>query len=152
MSKHNWHLRFLNQARLVAGWSKDPSTKVGAIITDEHHRVVSQGFNGFAKGIKDTTTRLQTRATKYRLVLHAECNAILFARRQLEGCTIYTWPIQPCATCASMLIQVGIQHVVSVNPSKDIVARWGEDIALAQDIMKEGQVHLQLLEMDISWP
>lgn len=145
MSLRTWDMRFLDQAKLVAGWSKDPSTKVGAVIVDEHHRVVSQGFNGFARGVADSKTRLHTREIKYRLVLHAECNAILFAQRQLEGCTLYTWPMQPCAQCASMVVQVGIRRVVSVRPSADKIDRWGKDMSLAKEIMREGGVHLLLI-------
>jgi len=145
MSQRSWDMRFLGQAKLVASWSKDPSTKVGAVITDERNRVVSQGFNGFARGVMDSKTRLRTREVKYRLVLHAECNAILFAPHQLEGCTLYTWPVQPCAQCASMVVQVGIRRVVSVHPATDKVNRWGKDMKLAKEIMKEGGVRLLLI-------
>jgi dCMP deaminase len=145
MNQRSWDMRFLDQAKLVASWSKDPSTKVGAVIVDEHNRVVSQGFNGFARGVADSKTRLHTREVKYRLVLHAECNAILFARRPLEGCIMYSWPMQPCAQCASMLVQVGIQRVVSVHPSPDRTKRWGADMNLAKEIMKEGGARLLLI-------
>jgi dCMP deaminase len=145
VSQRNWDMRFLDQAKLVASWSKDPSTRVGAVIVDEHHRVVSQGFNGFARGVADTATRLRTRDVKYRLVIHAECNAILFAQRQLAGCTMYSWPLQPCAQCASMLIQVGIPRVVSVHPAADKLDRWGKDMNLAKEIMEEGGASLLLI-------
>jgi dCMP deaminase len=145
VSQRNWDMRFLDQAKLVASWSKDPSTKVGAVIVDENHRVVSQGFNGFARGVTDSKTRLRTRDVKYRLVIHAECNAILFAQRQLAGCTMYSWPLQPCAQCASMLIQVGIPRVVSVPPAADKLDRWGKDMNLAREIIEEGGASLLLI-------
>ena len=31
-----WHMRFLEMAELVGSWSKDPSTKVGAVIVDDN--------------------------------------------------------------------------------------------------------------------
>ena len=40
-----WDKRFLELSRHVSNWSKDPSTKVGAIITDGI-KIVSMGFNG----------------------------------------------------------------------------------------------------------
>jgi dCMP deaminase len=45
--KHIWDLRFLTLAKTVSTWSKDPSTKVGAVIVDKNRRVVSLGYNGF---------------------------------------------------------------------------------------------------------
>ena len=91
----NWDQRFLEMARLAATWSKDPSSKVGAVITDGK-RIVSLGFNGFPAGIDDDPSIYGHRERKYRRVLHAEQNAISFAKRDLTGCTIYiTHP--PCA-------------------------------------------------------
>lgn len=51
MSK--WDSRFMDLARLVAGWSKDPSTQVGAVIVDPDKRIVSTGFNGFPRCVND---------------------------------------------------------------------------------------------------
>ena len=148
MKQAKWDRRFIGSAAFVAGWSKDPSTKVGAVITDPGNRVLSQGFNGFAKGIDDSETRLTNRAIKYRLAIHAETNAILFAQRSLEGCTIYSWPIPPCAACASLIAQVGIVRVVSVPPSKDAISRWGDDLKLAQDIYAEAGIEYVQVDLD----
>ena len=106
-----WDARFLEQAELIAGWSKDPSTGVGAVIVDPKNRVVSQGFNGFPRACADDADLLADRDEKLRRTLHAEQNALLFAHRSVEGCTVYvTHP--PCARCAAMLIQSGIKRVV----------------------------------------
>ena len=50
-----WATRFIQMAELVGSWSKDPSTQVGAVIT-EHNRIVSLGFNGYPQGISDNAT------------------------------------------------------------------------------------------------
>ena len=119
----------VDMAAHVAKLSKDPSTKVGAVIFDAKRRIVSAGYNGFARGVKDTPERLENRDVKYRMVLHAEKNAILFATAPLDGCTIVvTHPC--CAQCAAQVIQSGITHVVWPAPAPDFMLRWGEDYAL----------------------
>jgi len=60
MAKSNWDRKFMEMAVLVASWSKDPSTKVGCVIADSDHAQLSEGFNGFPRGIADDG-RLQQR-------------------------------------------------------------------------------------------
>jgi dCMP deaminase len=135
-----WTQRFIEHAAHVARWSKDPSTQVGAVIADDHHRCVSQGYNGFARGVSDTPERLHDRPTKLTLTLHAEENAIYNARRSVEGCTIYTWPMPPCAACASRLIQVGIVRVVAPLPNAAQRERWGASFDLAEQLYAEAGI------------
>jgi len=137
-----WDYRFLDLAELVSSWSKDPSTKVGAVITDRDNRIVSVGYNGFPKSIYDDD-RLKNRDTKYKIIIHGEMNAILFANRSLEDCTLYTYPFMPCPRCASMIIQTGIQRVVSYNNIPD---RWKTEFDLSRVLFQESSVELQLYE------
>ena len=123
MDQSKWGGRFLGLARLVAGWSKDPSTKVGAVITDGN-RIISVGYNGLPAGLKDLEERLTIRDIKYEMTIHAEINAILFAGRPLRGMTLYTWPFGPCARCASVIIQVGIGKVMF--PAEQMPQEQGE--------------------------
>lgn len=134
-----WDIRFLQLARFVAAWSKDPSTKVGAVITDWNRSVISLGYNGFARGVIDSEERYNNREEKYKLVVHAERNAMLFAQKPTNGCTLYTWPFMPCAPCAGMVIQSGICRVVSVF---DTNPRWQEDFALTRKMFKEAAIEL----------
>lgn len=128
-----WHQRFLSLAEHVAQWSKDPSTKVGAVIVRPDKTIVSLGFNGFPRGLRDDG-RLEDRETKYSMILHAEENAILMARQSLVGCTIYTWPLPPCSKCAAIIIQSGISHVVAPHLVED---RWAESIERATRMFVE---------------
>lgn len=131
----------IGMAEHVAKLSKDPSTKVGAVIFDSKRRIVSAGYNGFARGVEDTAERLENRDVKYRLVLHAEKNAILFATAPLEGCTIVvTHPC--CAQCAAQVIQAGIKNVVWPVPDEAFVARWQDDLALTMAQFKEAGVEV----------
>ena len=129
----------IDMARHVAKLSKDPSTKVGAVIFDRKGRIVSAGFNGFARGVRDTDARLNNRDLKLRMVLHAERNAISFATAPLDGCIIVvTHPC--CAQCAASLIQSGIAHVIYPAPTLEFRDRWREDYVLAQEQFREAGV------------
>ena len=136
---NKWDKNFLELAKTVSTFSKDPSTKVGAVIVDNDNRVISIGYNGFPKGIRDDN-RLDNRDLKYDMVVHAEANALLFANAPVKGCTIYTWPFQPCSICASLIIQAGIRRVVSVE-NKD--QKWSNNFQLAHDMLTEARVVIQ---------
>lgn len=131
-----WDRRFLGLANLVATWSKDSSTGVGAVIVDAKNRIVSMGFNGFPRAVHDDEAALNNRDEKLRRTIHAEENALLFAGRPVEGCTIYvTHP--PCARCAAKLIQAGIVRVVSRPPWNSFVERWADDMRSASAMFAE---------------
>jgi len=136
---NKWDKNFLELAKTVSTFSKDPSTKVGAVIVDDDNRVISIGYNGFPKGVKDDH-RLDNRDLKYDMVVHAEANALLFANAPTKGCTIYTWPFQPCSRCASLIIQAGVQRVVSVENEE---TRWVSNFQLAHDMLTEARVVMQ---------
>lgn len=139
---HKWDLRFLDLAEFISKWSKDPSTKVGAVITDSNNRIISIGYNGFPQNIVDNN-RLQDRETKYKIIVHGEMNAILFANRSLNECTLYTYPFMPCPRCASMIIQAGINRVVSYN---NMPERWKNEFELSKTLFKEAKIELKLYE------
>jgi len=126
-------------AQHVAKLSKDPSTKVGAVIFDDKRRIVSAGYNGFARGVQDSDVRLHDRDTKLKLTLHAEKNAIAFATAPLNGATMFC--THPCCTqCAAMAVQVGIKHVCWPTPDKAFAIRWAEDIKLSMEMFNEAGV------------
>ena len=135
----DWDRRFLAMAKLIASWSKDPSTQVGCVITDPCYRIVAAGFNGFPRGVKDTEARLNNREFKYKFTQHAERNAISFAVRDLTGCTAYTYPLPPCAQCAGALIQAGVTRVVSLPLSKNH-ERWQADYLIALTMYEEAGI------------
>lgn len=132
-----WDRRFIDLAKHVASWSKDPSTQTGAVIVDKNRRVVSVGYNGLSQGVKDLPERLNNRDIKYKIIVHCERNAIIFAQRDLTGCILYTYPFMSCSTCASMVIQAGITRCVA--PASDN-PRWQEEFALAREIFGEAGV------------
>jgi dCMP deaminase len=120
-----WDQRFLDMACLVGSWSKDPSTKTGAVIVDVQKRVVSVGYNGFPAQVVDDA-RLDCRELTYEIIIHAEVNALMFAQRPVIGCTLYTSPFMSCSRCAALLIQAGItRHVAPRNDAP----RWAQSFA-----------------------
>jgi dCMP deaminase len=135
-----WDHRFLDLAKYISNWSKDPSTKVGAVVAHpKTHRVISVGFNGFPAGVKDTVDRLEDRSVKYEMIAHAEQNALLFAGHQAEGGTIYVSSLAPCARCAVIIIQSGIKRVVSCAPDFNH-DRWGDQAKLAKAMFDEAKL------------
>lgn len=141
-----WNYRFMDMAHLVATWSKDPSSKVGAVIVDANRRIISTGYNGLAIGVEDSIERLTNRDIKYKIILHAEENAIMFAKRDLSGCSLYVTTLPPCAHCASLIIQSGIKTVYACK--SDIPERWKESYDLTTAMFNESGVNLVFLDYE----
>jgi dCMP deaminase len=141
-----WDTRFLGLAAYISAWSKDPSSQVGAVITDGN-RIISLGYNGFAAGVEDKQERLDDRDCKLNLTIHAEENAMIFAKRDLSGCTVYvTHP--PCPRCASKLIQEEVGRIVYIAPSEDFLSRWAEDLKLSSEMYREAGVEVTSYAME----
>lgn len=133
-----WDRRFMGLARHIAEWSKDPSTKCGAVIVRPDRTIAAMGFNGFPMGVEDVG--LEQREHKYERIIHAEMNALLFLRERPVGYTLYTWPFGPCCRCAAHIAQSGIGVVIS-NPCT--VDRWTTSIRRGMEVMQQAgvQVH-----------
>jgi len=122
--------------------SKDPSTKVGAVLVRPDRTPASWGVNGFPMGIADTEDRLNTRELKYELTVHAESNCLLFAREQVAGYTMYT-TFAPCVRCAVNIIQAKLARVVfpaSENP------RWKVDQDKSIALFYEAGIEVVVLD------
>lgn len=142
-----WDERFLDMARMVATWSKDPSTKCGAVLVDTMRRVVGTGYNGFPRGVHDAPERYSDRMVKYKMVVHAEANAILNAIVRLSDATLYSTKY-PCSECAKLICQSGIAQVVcpargQANDPDPSVQRWAEDAAFSNVMMTEAGIIVQ---------
>ena len=142
-----WDYRFLEMAKLVSTWSKDPSTQTGGVIIRPNKSIISVGFNGFPRKIADNPELLNNREEKYKRVVHSEMNAILNAHGPVEGCTLYNWPGQSCARCAVHVIQAGIIRVVSPDSSHtDFGIRWKAETELADSLFKEAGIEVIYIE------
>ncbi|MBU2616625.1 MAG: dCMP deaminase family protein [Nanoarchaeota archaeon] len=111
----SWDDWFMTMVYFVAAKSKDPRTKIGAVVVGPNKEVRSMGYNGLPRGVNDLPERYKRGEKNFRVV-HAEINAILNASRtgtSLEGCVMYT-PGLPCDEkgCSVAVIQAGIKEVV----------------------------------------
>lgn len=137
----SWDEYFMAVAKLAGMRSKDPNTQVGACIVSQEHKILSMGYNGFPMGCSDDEfpwARVGEFAdTKYAYVTHAELNAILNYRGNLDGAILYVSQF-PCNECAKAIIQSGIKTVVygdnkydgmpSVIASKRMLRAAGIDV------------------------
>lgn len=140
MMNSKWQARFIDLAKEVATWSKDVSSQVGAVIVRPDRTVASVGFNGFPRGVEDSSFLIENRDAKLLRTIHAELNAILAAKEPLNGYSIFVWPFQPCAQCAAAIIQSGIKEVYC--PYNDHMAqeRWSESFKAALQMFDEAGV------------
>lgn len=128
MSQLTWDVRFLQLAKFVAGWSKDPSTQTGAVIVRPNRSVVSVGFNGFPQNMPDSPRLYATREEKYSRIVHCEMNAVLLAEASVRGFTLYTWPFASCDRCGVSMLQAGIARFVYPSLPEHLVERWGASL------------------------
>ena len=137
---NKWDNRYLNLAREVSTWSKDPSTQVGAIAIGEMGQVLAQGYNGFPRGVNDSLERYNDKEVKYRYVVHAEMNCIYnatFTGASLNNATMYVWGLPVCNECAKGLAQVGVKRVVSPKTIADVPDKWKISAINTVDLLKE---------------
>ena len=149
MQSKDWYNKYIRLAKEISTWSKDPSTKIGAVVVGADGQILSQGFNGFPRGIKDSEERLNNRERKYELVVHGEMNAIYNASLNgvsLKDSTIYVYGLPICNECAKGIIQVGIKKVVAMRPEK-YNSDWDKSNKNAKALFKEADV-LYLIEVE----
>ncbi len=142
ISNRTWGDRYTHLAKEISAWSKDPNTKVGAVVIGKDGQVLSQGYNGFPRGIRDSNSRFKNRERKLELVVHAEMNAIYNACLSgvsLKGSTLYVYGLPICNECAKGIIQVGIKKVVAMRP-KVYNTQWDKSIKNAKKIFDEAEV------------
>lgn len=143
---NKWDYRYLEIAKKVSMWSKDPSTQCGSVIINTENKIVSTGFNGFPKRIVDSSTRYSDRGLKYQLIIHSEINTLLQAKCSVKGFTIYSYPMIPCIRCCVTLIQAGIMKIVTCPLSKELDSRWNS--MLCESILEEAKIELVYINQD----
>ena len=84
---------------------------------------------------------------KYLKTLHAEENAILFAKRDLDNCEIWVTHF-PCPNCAAKIIQTGIKAVHCPEQTEDFLSRWGDKIQVSQGMFEEAGVEVDWLPLN----
>ena len=109
--QREWDEYFMKLTETVAQKSKDPSSKMGCVIVDKNKRVVSLGYNGMIQNADESKMTLSERPMKYYFAIHSEMNALIFAKQDLTGCTVYN-RVATCENCLKYLLQAGISRFV----------------------------------------
>lgn len=123
-----WDRRFMEMAEVISGWSKDPSSKIGAVVVNAERRILATGYNGFPRGIEDSDERLNNRDEKYPRIIHAEMNALMNALYNgvtVKDATLYVHGLPVCPACTKCVIQAGIKRVVMPTAKTD-KGNWEE--------------------------
>lgn len=151
MFSDKWHYRFMEVARLVSTWSKDTSTKTGAVVVGPDREIRATGYNGLVRGVNDDILERLERPTKYDFFEHAERNAVYNACLvgvSCKGCIIYvTHP--PCPDCARAIIQSGIKMVVTNRLKIDEntpSGTWRDKLGYSEQMFNEAGVEYRLLD------
>ena len=132
-------------AFLVASWSKDPSTKTGAVIVGPEIEIRATGYNGPVRGVDDSVKERLERPTKYDFFEHAERNALFNACLtgiSVKGCVMYATHA-PCVDCARAIIQSGIKTVVTNKILIDETTpknTWRDKLCVSQEMFKEAGI------------
>lgn len=124
MEVPKWEEYFMMSACLASKRSKDPITKVGSVIVNEHKHIISSGYNGFPNGIADNELSWEKNnkdplQNKNMYVVHAELNAILNCTSSPRNCVMYC-TLKPCSECCKAIIQAGIKTVIYANEPRKI--------------------------------
>lgn len=142
--------KFLRIAEAIAHqFSKDRSTKVGAVIVGKGNEVLSLGYNGSPRGCAADEDERSERPEKYFWMSHAELNAITNAARvgtPLEGSSLIVTHM-PCMDCARAIVQAGIKAVFCPAPTGEFADRWLSHIERTERLFKECGVELHHVEV-----
>tara|TARA_B100000780_G_scaffold54930_1_gene34409 strand:- start:479 stop:961 length:483 start_codon:yes stop_codon:yes gene_type:complete len=142
LSNNKWTRRYIDLAKSVSEWSKDPSRKIGAVAIGDKGQILAQGFNGFPRGITDSVERYNNRELKYKFVVHAEMNVIYNASYNgvsLDGADLYVYGLPICSDCAKGIVQVGIKRVIMPMPT-EIPEQWVASWELSKTMFEEAGV------------
>jgi len=145
-SKHEF---FMRTAYLSAELSKDPRTKVGAVLVKDNN-IISTGYNNFPRGVADLEEHYLDREIKYSKVVHAELNAILNAARSGVSTlrsTLYTQGV-PCSECAKAVIQSGCNLLVVHKQWPNLIhtEKWRKSVELSFQMLSEAGVNVEELD------
>lgn len=150
-----WDKFYIDLAEFVATkLSKDPSTKVGAVLVNYEYGKEFLGYNGFPVGVNDAPERYADRELKYKMVVHAEVNAIRKAGDYARGSILYVWPsfsMPPiCNDCCKLAINAGVKEIVGYAPDENNprVKRWLESISISKTMCDEAGVKYRHLKME----
>ena len=150
LKRPGWDEYFMRIAQVVALRSNWSRRQVAAVIVKDH-RIISTGYNGTPRGIKNcneggcprcSSDAPSGTALEECICCHGEENAIVQAAYHgisVKDSTLYT-TFSPCLLCAKMIINAGIREVVYAE-------RYSIDDT-SRRILNEAGVKLRPVQMD----
>ena len=148
-SPPSWDEWFMGMVYDTARKSKDPSTKIGAVIVKDK-RPILFGYNGLPQKVRDLPERMM-RPIKYKWTEHGERNAIYCGARfgiATDGTIMYTQAV-PCTDCARGIINSGIVKIVVHRQTEalfDKHPQWIDDIMVSREMLADAKVTIQILD------
>lgn len=145
----NWDEYFMRHVYLAAQKSKDPRSKIGAVLVRDKN-IISTGFNGFPISVKDLPERYNDRNVKYEFVAHAEFNCIVTAARfgiSTNNSILYTQGIV-CNECCKSVIQGGIKCLIVHKqwPNLTHNEQWVKSIEISKIMLSEAGIKIMFLD------
>ena len=133
-----WQHRFIELAEHVASWSKDPSTRVAAVLVTADGKIVSVGYNGLPAGFDDS--KITDREYKIPRVIHAELNCIANRNMSInEDCYLFvTHPM--CVECAKIVAAHSFIKGVAWKFNPEFATKW--NTAASVEFLKEHFMNL----------
>ena len=117
-NRPSWKETFIDVAKVISKRSKDPHTKVGAVLV-KNNCIIGTGYNGDPRNFRYEFN--WNTSEKYDYVIHAEMNAL--ANACYNGCQVKDSEIyltlSPCNKCILQLIQFGVKKVYYLTEYKD---------------------------------
>ena len=149
-----WNEWFMQGVYWVASKSKDPKTRIGAILVKDN-RIISTGYNGLPQGVLDKPDRLE-RPLKYLFISHAERNALYSAAKygiSTEGSVLYTNAL-PCTDCMKGVIQSGIKCIYIHKQFEDACSKitrpeWEKHKNVSLQMCKEADIQLHEINIKL---
>ena len=147
----NWDNKFINLCDHIASWSKDTSTKVGAVIVNDRNKILSIGYNGLPIGVNDNVLSRHERPEKYNWFEHAERNAIYSSAElglSLKDATLYCNYL-PCPDCSRAIIQSGIKEVIykHADPNSGKTSKnWQQAKEISIEMLTEARIRIRKYE------
>ena len=115
-TRPGWDRYFHMIARAVSERASCPRAKVGAVIVDVEHRILSTGYNGAPSGERDCLSYgCNIEGDHCQRAIHAEVNAVAYAARagiSIKGSTLYVYSSRgdrPCRECLKVLTAAGVR-------------------------------------------
>ena len=155
--------KYMGLAWFHAGFSKDPTTQVGAVIIGPDNRPLGTGYNG-PPGTMDDAEVVWNRPDpdrpeeicKYDLMIHAEINAVDHSGDEdLSKATLYVTAL-PCPACMLSLCkkrEKKIGRIVYFDFQSDSgsILQNSKWMNKSLEIARRSNIKVEKFEGDLSW-